>query len=458
MPVYKDLKFPKGFLWGAATASYQVEGNCRNSDWWYWEHERPGFIIDGTKSGLAADHYARFEEDFALAERLGLNAYRFSIEWSRIEPEEGRWDNAEVDHYRRVVEALHRHKISPLVTLYHWTNPMWVVDQGGWLNPKILDYITRYSAFMARELGDLVPVWFTLNEPMVLALMLYGLGGIAPFKAGSETARPVARRVLQAHARMYHAVHESTSHNPSVGPVHNIVDVVPADPGSEADRDLARQIDLTANEYYLAGVSTGTIPPPWGSGEDVPGLRDAWDVIGVNYYQRMRVSSDRQPERLADIASATGLRSSPDASDRLKAMQAASAEMKSPYLSPFGDNDYFCPAGLHDAVMRANKYGRPIYITENGLSTTDEEQRIQHLLLHLQAAHQAIDDGADLRGYCYWSLLETFEWTLGHMLHMGMWALEPGTLNRLPRPIAYVYRDIARANTMTAAQLNKHLS
>ena len=139
MSEYRTLRFPDGFLWGAATASYQVEGNCRNCDWWHWEHEQPGFIIDGTKSGLAADHYNRFEEDFALAESLGLNAYRFSIEWSRIEPEEGRWDRAEVDHYRRVVESLRRHNISPLVTLYHWTNPMWLVDQGGWLNPKVLD-------------------------------------------------------------------------------------------------------------------------------------------------------------------------------------------------------------------------------------------------------------------------------------------------------------------------------
>ena len=457
MSEHKDLRFPDGFLWGAATSSYQVEGNCRNCDWWHWEHERDGFIIDGTKSGIAADHYNRFEEDFALAEKLGLNAYRFSLEWSRIEPEEGRWDYTEVDHYRRVLESLHRHGMTPLVTLYHWTNPLWVSEQGGWQNPKMIDYITRFSAFIAREFGDLVPIWLTLNEPMVLALMLYGLGVIAPFKAGSETARPVAQRVLQAHARMYAAVHEATSHNPLVGPAHNVIHIEPANPESEADRELAQQLDRSGNEFFLAGVDTGIIGPPWGNGEEVPGLKGAWDVIGVNYYQRLRAFAERRRTSSGpDITDETSLDLAAKAGQRLQAMRAAAAEMNSPYLSPWTDDDYY-PAGLHDVIMRVNKYNRPIYITENGLHTTDDDQRNQHLLLHLREAHRAIEDGADLRGYCYWSLLETWEWSFGHMLHMGMWALEPETLNRLPRPIAYLYRDIAKSNTISAEQLKEHL-
>jgi beta-glucosidase len=451
---HQELRFPEGFRWGAATASYQVEGNCSNCDWWHWEHEHDGFIIDGTKSGIAADHYNRFEEDFALAAELGHNTYRFSIEWSRIEPEEGRWDQAEVDHYRRVLESLHRHGMTPLVTLFHWTNPIWIARKGGWLNPDVVDYVARYSRFIAHELGDLVPVWLTVNEPMVLAVLFHGLGIIPPFESGKKNAGIVAQHVLKAHARMYEAVHEATGHNPLVGPVHNLEYVEPADPESEEDRELARTLDLTSNEFFLAGVSTGTIGLPWGNGEVVPGLKNSWDVIGVNYYTRSRVFADRRRSASAtDTGGISGISQQP--LRRIQSLRAAAAEINSPYFSPWTEVGTY-PKGLYKQLMRVAKYGRPIYITENGLATIDEDARNRYLVRHLREAHRAIEDGVDLRGYCYWSLLETWEWTLGHMIQMGMFALEPETLKRLPRPIAYLFRDISESNTINAAQLKEY--
>jgi len=455
----EDLRFPTGFLWGTATSAYQVEGNCKNCDWWNWEYEYPGFIIDGTKSGLAADHYNRFEEDFELASKLGHNAYRFSIEWSRIEPEEGRWDYTEVDHYRRVLESLHKYGMTPLVTLFHWTNPMWIARKGGWLNPEIVDYVTRYAAFISRELGDLVPIWFTINEPMVLSVLMYGLGTIPPFKSGVETARPVAHHALKAHARMYQAVREATRHNPLVGIVQNLECIEPANEESAEDRELARQLDLASNEFILAAVDTGMMGPPWGDGEEVPGLKGSWDAIGVNYYSRKKVHAERRQtwsENEVRPSESELLTASDGLSRRRREMRAAAAKINSPYLSPWTEDSYY-PEGLYKEVMRVSKYGRPVYISENGISTLDDAERNRHLILHLQQAHRAIEDGADLRGYCYWSLLETWEWSLGRLGHMGMWALEPETLNRVPRPVAYLYRDIAKNNMISAGQLKECL-
>jgi beta-glucosidase len=169
MSTYSDLRFPKGFLWGCATAAHQVEGNNTNNNWWQWEQEG-GHIKGGDTSGIACDHYNRFDSDFALAQDLGHNAHRLSIEWSRIEPEEGRWDMKEVDHYRQVMESLHRRGMVPMVTLHHFTNPIWLQRQGGWSNPRSVDLIARFSGFIARELGDLVPFWFTINEPMIIVV------------------------------------------------------------------------------------------------------------------------------------------------------------------------------------------------------------------------------------------------------------------------------------------------
>ena len=162
----KTLEFPEGFLWGAATAAHQVEGGNRNNDWWEWEHVG-GKIVDGTTSETACEQYTRYEEDFDLARRLGHNAHRLSLEWSRIEPEEGTFSTEAISHYRQVIEALREREIEPFVTLHHFTNPIWLARQGGWENAKVVEYFTRYAKVVAGELGGRVKFWNTINEPMV---------------------------------------------------------------------------------------------------------------------------------------------------------------------------------------------------------------------------------------------------------------------------------------------------
>ena len=430
MADYTDIRFPAGFYWGCATASHQVEGNCTKNDWWAWEQEG-GHIHDGTVSGIACDHYNRFEEDFALAQELGHNAHRLSIEWSRIEPEEGRWDMAEVDHYRRVMESLHRHDLTPFVTLHHFTNPLWFRDRGAWLDPQAPDLIARYAGFIAKELGDLVPFWFTINEPLVVVTESYLIGNWPPQRNDMAEAMMAARHLLLAHARMYQAVKEATTHRPQVGIVLNMPYLEPKNPDSPGDVAMCEMADAVFNQYFLTGIDKGVFPPPMGQGEEAPGVKSTWDTIGLNYYYRIRISED---------------------------FLAKGAEYGEPplgaKLSSMGWEVY--PEGFHHMMKRLAPYGRPIYITENGFPTEDDDARCRYVLRHLQQMHRAISEGADVRGYLHWSFTDNFEWAEGWVPKLGMIAMEPGTLNRKPRPSAYLFRDIARSNAVAAGQSQKY--
>jgi beta-glucosidase len=406
-----------------------VEGNNTKNNWWQWEQEG-GHIKGGDVSGIACDHYNRFDSDFALAQELGHNAHRLSVEWSRIEPEEGRWDMKEVDHYRRVMESLHRHGLTPMVTLRHFTNPVWFERQGGWLNPRSVELIARYSGFIAKELGDLVPFWFTINEPMMVVVGSYLLDIGPPGQQDWNAAMTVSRHLLQAHGSMYRAVKEATSHNPQVGPVLAMPYVAPYDPNSEEDQNAAQLGDLAVNEYFLAGIDTGTVGPPVGQEEEFPGLKDSWDFIGINYYSRHRVAHDK-PLDMGGLPP-------PDAE-----------------LTLMGYEVY--PEGFYRQLARLKKYGLPVYVTENGISTKDDTQRCRYVLRHLAEVHRALQEGTDIRGYLHWTFTDNFEWAEGYQQWFGMVAMEPGTLKRRPRPSAYLFRDVARGNAVTAAQLKEYV-
>ncbi|MBI1885657.1 MAG: glycoside hydrolase family 1 protein [Chloroflexi bacterium] len=425
-----DLVFPDGFYWGCAASSHQVEGNCTNNQWWAWEQEG-GHIKDGSVSGLACDHYNRFEEDFALARELGQNAHRMSIEWSRVEPEEGRWDQAEVDHYKRVLESMQGNGLTPFVTLHHFTNPLWFEAKGGWSSPDAPELIARYSGHMAKELGDLAPFWLTINEPNVVAGACYVAGVHPPQKRDMALGAQAYRNLLVAHGRMYHAVKESAPHDPKVGIVLNMSFVQPADPDSEEDRQSAELYDRFWNEYFLAGVEKGVISPPVGGGEEAPGLKGTWDVIGLNYYSRTVIRRGSPP---------VGVEAVPPSEDAER--------------SVMGWEVY--PEGLYYCLLRLKRYGIPVYVTENGISTEDDQQRCRYILRHLREVHRAIGDGVDVRSYLHWSLVDNFEWAEGYGQWFGLVAMEPGTLDRKPRASAYMFRDIARTNRVPADLLRHY--
>ncbi len=423
------LTFPEGFYWGCATSSHQVEGNNRNNQWWVWEQEG-GNIVDGTTSGIACDHYNRFEEDFAMAQELGQNAHRLSIEWSRIEPQEGRWDENEVAHYRQVMESLHRHGLTPFVTLHHFTNPIWFEEQGGWTSPRSPDLIARYAGYMAKQLGDAVPFWMTINEPSVVPAACYLAGVHPPAKRDMALAMAAARHILIAHGKMYGAIRENAPHSPQIGPVLNMTDVQPASESKE-DQQAAQLMDSYWNGMWLEGIEKGIVAPPAGGGEEVPGLKGTWDFIGLNYYSRTVVKAGRPPMGLERLDPPAG------------------AER-----STMGWQVY--PEGFHRVQMRLKPYGKPVYITENGIGTDDDEQRQSYIVRHLQQTHRSMSEGLDVRAYLHWSLQDNFEWAEGFRQKFGLVAMEEGTLKRLPRPSAYMFRDMARANAVSDELLKQH--
>jgi len=426
-------KFPKGFLWGSATAAHQVEGNCTNNQWWAWEQEglrvRPpkGFIRDGTVSGIACDYWSRFDDDHRLARELGQQALRISIEWSRIEPEPGRFDPAAMDHYKQMIDSMRAHGLEPTVTLHHFTNPVWAERQGGWESPEMPGWLARFAAHAVRELSDRVRLWWTINEPMIPTALGYVKGVHPPCVRDLARARIVARHMLRAHGLTYRAIHEAARRPIAAGPVFAMSYFEPLDPQSEADRNEAAASDFFMNEYFIRGLREGIIAPPVGDGEEVPGLRDSYDHVGINYY--MRVLCRARAER--DVVLGGSRR--PSEPDRL--------------VDEMGW-EYF-PEGLHRNLVRLQGLGKPIYVTENGVATLDDDARTRHLLAHLGEVARAIRDGADVRGYFYWSFMDNFEWAEGYCRHFGLVAVDRDTLARRPRPAAFVYRDLIAANALS---------
>ena len=424
----RRAEFPAGFLWGSATSAHQVEGHCDRNHWWAWEQEglraRPGgYVHDGSVSAVACDYYRRFDDDHRLAAALGHQSLRISIEWSRIEPERGRFDAAAIDHYKRVCDSMLRHGLVPTLTLHHFTNPLWAEREGGWENPEMAGWLARFAGFAARELGGRVKLWWTINEPMIVCALGYRLGIHPPCVRDRERARMVARNLLYAHAAAYQAVHEATAHPVDVGPVLATIYFEPFDPASEADRLATESSDRFMNETFSIGLRDGVIAPPIGDGERVPGLQGSCDVIGINYYMRVLCSGGgpdvllhgaRRPAEPHDLEDEMGWEIFPD--------------------------------GLRRVLVRWSAHGKPLYVTENGMATLDDSARTHHLDAHLDAVSRAIAEGADVRGYFYWSLMDNFEWAEGYARHFGLVAVDRSTLERQPRPTAFVYRDLIAAN------------
>ncbi len=423
------IEFPPQFLWGAATAAHQVEGQNSNNDWWEWEH-LGGKIADGTTSETACDQYNRYEEDFDLARKLGHNAHRLSLEWSRIEPQEGVFAQSEIEHYRRVLTALRERGLEPFVTLHHFTNPLWLARKGGWENPKAVDYFTRYVRVVASELGGLVRFWNTINEPMVYAFESYIEGKGPPGAKSLRSASLVIVAMLRAHALAYHIIHE-TSPGPQcdVGIAKHMRVFDPMRPRHPGDRAFARVSDFIFNSWFLDAIETGRLAWPIGIGQKVQALAGTHDFIGLNYYTRdMTRFSPLKPQLLfIENIVRPG--------------------------SPVNDLGWeIYPEGIHQLLMRLKKkYDKPIYITENGIPAVDDSMRLAYIRDHLLQTHRAISDGADVRGYLHWSLLDNFEWAEGLTPRFGLIAMDYETQRRAPRPSAEAYAKVAAGNRLDPA-------
>ncbi|MEA2682701.1 MAG: beta-glucosidase [Chloroflexota bacterium] len=426
--------FGEGFLWGAATASHQVEGNNSNNDWWRWE-QLPGKINDGTRSGLACDHYNRFRDDFQVLHGMGHNAHRLSLEWSRIEPTPGRYDASAIAHYREVIGALLELGMMPMVTLHHFTNPLWLADRGGWENPSVVESFRQYARLCADQLGDLVTLWVTINEPNVYAYQCYTAGLWDPEKKDFFAASRVLRNMVRGHAAAYREIKASAHGSRSrVGVAQHLRVFEPWRAWSPLDRLAAAFPHRAFNHWFLRACVTGHAGFPLGLAQRVPEAIDTLDYIGVNYYSRDMVSF--RPGAVGSMFSQTF--SKPGRP-----------------LSDFSMEIY--PEGFHTVLMDTwQTYGLPIYVTENGVADARDRFRGPALIGHLAEMARSQRDGADIRGYLHWSSMDNFEWSEGYSMRFGLVEVDFDTQERRPRASAALYSRVIERNGLAWEDLQQH--
>ena len=380
------------FLWGAATSAHQVEGHNVHNDWWHWEQKHP----EVENSGAAADHFNRFDEDFRLAKELGHNAHRLSLEWSRLEVTPGEWSQQALAHYRAVLTSLRAYGLTSFVTLHHFTNPQWLADAGGWLDATTLGRFERYAEFVARELGDLVDFWVTINEPMVYATQSFWYGNWPPQEKSLGKMLRVTSNLAAGHNRAYDAIHQVLP-QAKVGIAKHFVAFLPENTWHLDDLLVVGAANWFFNRRFMNQT------------------RRSHDFIGVNYYQTNTKHVTVFPPRV-DEEPWEGLRSDMDWAIR--------------------------PEGLTHVLLEAKRYGLPLYITENGLADAADSRRADFIRSHLRAVEAAQKQGADVRGYLHWSLLDNFEWAYGYGPRFGLVEVDYRTQQRTPRPSAYVYKAI----------------
>lgn len=400
--VHETRKFPDGFLWGTATAAYQVEGGNVNTDWWRWE-QTPGRISDGSVSGLACDQYRRYASDLDLAKGLGNNAHRLSVEWARLEPKEGEWNDAEMAHYREVLEAVRARGMKVMLTIWHFSLPAWFADRGGWEHPGAVALYLRYVRHVAEELGDLVDFWNTMNEPNVYVSQSYLSGGWPPQKKGLFRSQWVAFTLARAHRKAYRVLKETTPEIP-VGLAQNVLSIEAYRPHSFKDYLGARVIDWWWNHFFFSFT------------------RGTHDFLGLNYYFHYRLKRFGWPPTAFFAEVRRERRDTSDVGWELN------------------------PQGIFRVLKDFESYGLPIYVTENGLPSSNDDRRKRYLVAIVKEVWHAIQSGVDVRGYFFWSLIDNWEWEKGFAAKFGLVEVDFATQERTPRGSYSVYKAICEDN------------
>jgi len=423
----KILKFPKDFLWGVSTSAYQIEGGIIN-DWSRWEHansarlaaeaakryanaprriKKEALAPDNYICGSACDSYNKYEEDAKLVKGLDCGAYRLGIEWARIEPEQGKWDLKEIEHYRKVLQNLKDNNLKAVLTLWHWTNPVWLADRGGWANKESINYYLRYVELIVRELGDLVDFWITLNEPMAHVGFSYLLGSFPPNrKIDIIGAFKVTRNLILAHNLAYKKIHEIIG-NAQVSFTSLTDYFEPANKFNPLDICLNSIVRYFHHRYYINRV------------------KDQLDFIAFDYYFHQRISW--LPPFRANL---------------------------NKEVNDMGWEIY--PEGIYYVLKYFNRFKKPIMVMENGLADAGDEKRADFIREHLKYVHKAISEGIDVRGYFYWSLLDNFEWADGWSPKFGLYRVDRKTFARAPRPSAKVYAEICKNNMIKISNSSRH--
>ena len=426
----KTIKFPPGFLWGVATAAHQVEGGNHNNQWSAWE--AAGRIKSGETSGSGCNWWQLAEQDFDIAAGMGLNALRLSLEWSRIEPRPGEWNQPALQRYREMLQALKVRGIRPFVTLHHFTHPLWFETDGAFTSRSAP---ARFDAFVRRvvaEMGDLCRHWVTINEPNVFASLGYVLGEFPPGDKGEiGRALRVINGMVRCHAQAYHAIHQLQP-DAAVGWAHNFVVFRPANEKSLLDRWCARLLHYLFNESFLATIEDGEPGFPLNLiDKDFGGTRGACDFVGLNVYSRFHVAFSLQhaAQLFCDVHVP-------------KDVPQGDSGIEKPYGEAF-------PAAISAAVQRAARLGKPLYLLENGVPDSLDRIRPWLIVNAVRETQRLIEEGNDLRGYFHWTLTDNFEWSEGWGLKFGLIELDRATQRRAMRGSGRLYSAIVKANGLT---------
>lgn len=396
------MEFPKGFVWGSATSAYQVEG-----------HPPGPNGLDAC--GLGSNHWEMYKQDVDLIAQLGHQVYRFSINWVRVEPEEGRFDESAIDHYDDLIDRLLAKGIQPWVCFYHFVEPAWFTALGGFNKRVNLRYWERFLNKIVPRIASRVAGWLPFNE----------FNSNVPFEQGNTKLN-----MLRAHGLAFHLIRQYS--DKPVSHAHAMEVWQPRRPYDELDRRMADWLDFMVNEFFFHAIRTGELVYPGHDGVYDPQVKDSADCWALNYYVR----------NLADARSATRL------GQRFVHKRLRLIDVDNFFLGEFH------PEGLLAGLERLRD--KPCYITENGLATNDDRWRIVYLALHLSAVHEAIQRGVDVRGYMHWSLMDNYEWG-SFVPRFGLVEVDFNTYQRTPRPSASFFRDIIQANALTPDLIRKYL-
>ncbi len=432
-----DRIFPDDFLWGVSTAAHQVEGNNCNNQWSAWE--ATGKIKSGDRCGRACDWWTNAERDFDLAQQMGVNALRISVEWSRIEPQAGVWNQQALERYREMLRGLHERGIRPFVCLHHFTHPLWFERMRGFLAVNAPMLFERFTRKVVSSLGDLCQDWVTFNEPNVYCAMGYAVGLFPPGRSGELfTSMKALAGILRTHARAYRAIHELQS-QARVGWAHNYVVFQPFRRRLPLDRWITQLHHSLFNDSFVRAIGKGRLPLGFNAvAGDVSEAHETCDFVGLNVYGRLYLCFDprNRSQLFGNIFVPEGV-------------PQGEPGTEGPLAEAY-------PGALRAAAHYATRLRRPIYILENGVPDAQDRTRPWLLVNALKELHAALEDGVDIRGYFHWSLTDNFEWNDGWQLRFGLVELDPATQQRTMRESGRLFATIAKQNRIPAELLQRY--
>lgn len=431
----KSFDFPSAFRWGTATSAHQVEGQQTNNDWWSIE-QVGGYIYKDQRAGDACDWWRHAESDFDRMAAMHHNTHRLSIEWSRIQPQPDKWSEEALLRYREMLEVLHDRGIEPMVTLHHFTNPLWMAVLGGWENENSSKWFETYVRKVVSTLSDLVKLWCTINEPMVLLGQGYLLGNWPPNQRSILSLYQAGLNMAKAHAAAYHAIHEIDP-GAQVGLAKHMVVWSPHRAWIPTDHLVARLVNRISNHVILDALTKGEVRTLGRRSVQLENAANTLDWLGINYYQRYRVGMKIRnilrtifPKLPADIfyhGTKPGYQKGPGTWGEIHA------------------------EGLFDTLRSVARYNLPIYITENGIPDKDDVHRPRFILTHLHQLWKAIQQGIPVRGYYHWSLVDNFEWSEGYNpeFRFGLFGVDFETQERIARTSGELYAQICKHNSIS---------